>query len=297
VLTDVKTEPEGALVEIQPYLQPEANWERLGPSPISQARLPFAYLRWRISKPGYITREAAYLSTQTPPRGFVLEREGDAPKDMVRVPGGSYQYRNTRPLTLGGFWLGRYEVTNREFKEFVDRGGYRERRFWKQQFVRDGKALGWDEAMALLRDGTGRPGAAGWELGSYAEGQADYPVSGVSWFEALAYAEFRGLSLPTFFHWYRAAELGIVSEILLVSNFSGEGPAAVGRYQGVGPFGAYDQAGNVREWVWTSRGDRRYTLGGAWTDPTYLYSGPESAGRTGRGRTVDARRGLRTGAC
>jgi len=96
--------------------------------------------------------------------------------------------------------------------------------------------------------------------------------------EALAYAEFRGLSLPTFFHWYRAAELGIVSEILLLSNFSGEAPAPVGRYQGLGPFGAYDQAGNVREWVWTARGDRRYTLGGAWTDPTYLYSGPESAG-------------------
>ena len=278
VFADLKTEPEGALLEVKPYLQPEADWERLGSSPLSRVRLPFAYLRFRVSKPGYRTREAACLSVQVPPRGFVLEREDEAPARMVKVPGGPYQYRYTRPVKLGDFWLGQYEVTNREFKEFLDQGGYRERRYWKQPFVRDGKTLGWDEAMALLRDATGRPGPSAWELGSYVEGQADYPVSGVSWFEALAYAEFRGLSLPTFFHWYRAAELGIVSEILLLSNFSGEAPAPVGRYQGLGPFGAYDQAGNVREWVWTARGDRRYTLGGAWTDPTYLYSGPESAG-------------------
>jgi dienelactone hydrolase len=279
IFADVKTEPAGALVEVKPYLSPEAEWERLGPSPLTHVRLPIAYLRFRFSKPGFATREAAYFSPALAlSSGFALDREGEAPAGMVRVPGGSYQYRNTRPVKLGGFWLGQYEVRNREFKEFVDQGGYRERRFWKQPFVRDGKTLGWDEAMALLRDSTGRPGPAGWELGSYAEGQADYPVSGVSWFEALAYAEFRGLSLPTFFHWYRAAELGIVSEILLLSNFSGDAPAPVGRYQGLGPFGAYDQAGNVREWVWTARGDRRYTLGGAWTDPTYLYSGPESAG-------------------
>ena len=112
--------------------------------------------------------------------------------------------------------------------------------------------------MALLRDATGRPGPAGWELGSHPEGQEDYPVSGVSWYEAAAYAEFAGKSLPTFFHWYRAAELGIVSEILLLSNFGGEGPSPVGHHKGLGPFGTYDQAGNVREWV--DKRDRRAAL-------------------------------------
>ena len=194
---------------------------------------------------------------------------------MVRVPGGPFRYRNTKPVRLDDFWLDRYEVTNRQFKEFVDQGGYREPRFWKEPFVRDGRALAWDEAMALLRDATGRPGPAAWELGSHPEGQEDYPVSGVSWYEAAAYAEFAGKSLPTFFHWFRAAELGIVSEILLLSNFGGEGPSPVGHHKGLGPFGTYDQAGNVREWVTNATGERRYSLGGAWNDPSYLYSGPE----------------------
>jgi formylglycine-generating enzyme required for sulfatase activity/predicted Ser/Thr protein kinase len=271
----IRTHPPGAQVAIKPYLDPGAAWDEVGTSPLSEVRLPFAYLRWRLAKPGYDTIEAGSMPLLTP--GFVLSPQGSAPPGMVRVPGGPFRYRNTRTVELGEFWLDRYEVTNRQYKEFVDQGGYRQPRFWKAPFVRDGRTLGFDEAMARLRDGTGRPGPAGWELGSHPEGQEDHPVAGVSWYEAAAYAEFAGKSLPSFFHWYRAAELGIVSDILLLSNFGGQGPAPVGRYQGVGPFGSYDQAGNVREWAWNAAGERRYTLGGAWNDPTYLYYGPEAA--------------------
>ena len=289
VFTDVQTQPEGASVEIKPYLQPDVEWESLGQSPLQHARLPFAYLRVRVSKPGYQTFEGALMSPAIQRGLALLEAEGTAPAGTVRVPPGTFQYGAMAPVQLDGFWMDRFEVTNRQFKEFVDQGGYRERRFWKQPFVRDGRTLGWDDAMALLRDTTGRPGPAAWELGSYPAGQEDYPVTGVSWYEAAAYAEFAGKSLPTFYHWYRAAERGIVSEILLLSNFAGEGPAPVGRHQGIGPFGTYDQAGNVREWVWNARQDRRYTLGGAWGDPTYLYSGPESAGPWDRLPTVGFR--------
>ncbi len=41
-------------------------------------------------------------------------------------------------------------------------------------------------------------------------------------------------------------------------------------------FGTYDMAGNVREWVWNAASARRYTLGGAWSDPTYLFTGPDA---------------------
>jgi hypothetical protein len=60
----------------------------------------------------------------------------------------------------------------------------------------------------------------------------------VSWYEAAAYAEFAGKSLPTVYHWYHAAQLGIVSRILSLSNFSRQGPAQVGAYRGLGPFGS-----------------------------------------------------------
>ena len=51
--------------------------------------------------------------------------------------------------------------------------------------------------MAEFVDSTGRPGPATWQGGDYPEGQDDYPVSGVSWYEAAAYAEFAHKSLPT----------------------------------------------------------------------------------------------------
>jgi formylglycine-generating enzyme required for sulfatase activity len=105
----------------------------------------------------------------------------------------------------------------------------------------------WEEAVERFRDTTGRPGPATWKSGRYSDGQADFPVGGVSWYEAAAYAAFAGKSLPTIYHWYRAANLGRFADILTVSNFSGNGPAPVGSYGGLGPFGTFDMAGNVKE--------------------------------------------------
>jgi eukaryotic-like serine/threonine-protein kinase len=132
------------------------------------------------------------------------------------------------------------------------------------------------QAIALLVDKTDRPGPSGWELGSYATGQEEYPVGGVSWYEAAAYAEFVGKNLPTVYHWHRAASLSYYSDILQLSNFSGKGPVAVGSYPGLGPFGTYDMAGNVKEWCFNENGNRRYILGGASTDPVYLYQSPDA---------------------
>ena len=79
------------------------------------------------------------------------------------------------PLT--SYWIDRYEVTNRQFKQFVDQGGYQKQEYWKQAFVKDGQALSWEQAMALFRDTTGRPGPAGWLQSDYPPGQDDFPVS------------------------------------------------------------------------------------------------------------------------
>ena len=96
------------------------------------------------------------------------------------------------PAKLDDYFIDRYEVTNKEFKRFVDAGGYRDRRYWTEKFVDRGRVLSWEEAMTRFRDKTGRPGPSTWELGDYLEGQADYPVTGVSWYEAAAYAVFVG---------------------------------------------------------------------------------------------------------
>jgi eukaryotic-like serine/threonine-protein kinase len=97
-------------------------------------------------------------------------------------------------------------------------------------------------------------------------------VRGVSWFEAAAYAEFAGKSLPTIYHWTAAASQEGAASILPVSNFGGVGPAAVGTYQGMTWPGAYDMAGNVEEWIWNeAKPGSRYMMGGAWNDPIYTF--------------------------
>src|SRR5207237_5572909 len=132
-----------------------------------------------------------------------------------------------------------------EYKKFVEAGGYRERRFWKQPFVGSNRILSWEEAMVKFRDSTGRPGPANWDLGTYPEGAADLPVTGVSWFEAAAYAEFAGKQLPTVHHWRQAALFQpISSEIIQLSNFEGKRLAARGKFKGASFFGSFDMAGN-----------------------------------------------------
>jgi len=272
-----RSEPEGATVSAKPYSVPDGPWQKLGVTPMQGVELPRAYTRFRIEKPGYATVDLASspltLARRPPVR---LVPEGEAPAGMVLVPGGQFQFRRAPEVDLPDFWLDRYEVTNKEFQEFVAQGGYSRRELWKQPFVVQGKPIAFEEGIARFRDRTGRPGPATWELGTFPDGHPDHPVSGVSWYEAAAYAEFRGKTLPSLHHWYRAADLSRFSEILAYSNFGAEGPRPVGQQPSLSGFGSYDMAGNVREWVWNADGDRRYTLGGAWSDPTYLYTGPDA---------------------
>src|SRR5439155_2762028 len=121
-----------------------------------------------------------------------LSPEGSLPEGMVKVSAGAVATADGRAVQLPEFFVDTYEVTNRAFKGFVAGGGYRRREFWAEPFVKDGRSLPWNEAVSEFRDATGRPGPSTWELGAYPEGQDDFPVRGVSWFEAAAYAAFAG---------------------------------------------------------------------------------------------------------
>ena len=77
--------------------------------------------------------------------------------------------------------------------------------YWKHPFVDHGRAAvvgGRDEAFI---DRTGMPGPRSWSSQEFPPAQADHPVTGVSWYEAAAYAAFRGKDLPTVFQWEKAA--------------------------------------------------------------------------------------------
>jgi eukaryotic-like serine/threonine-protein kinase len=268
-----RTTPPGADAYFRDYTDVNGKWEYLGKTPLEKFRLPFAHYALKFTKDGY---EPFLATTEYNTVDVVLDPIGSLPPGMVHVPAGSVDVAGNPNVKLDDFLIDQFETSNREFKRFVDADGYRDPKYWKFPFIKDGRALTFGQAMALFVDKTDRPGPAVWELGSYPSGQEDYPASGVSWYEAAAYAEFVGKSVPTAYHWYRAADMGRYADILQLSNFSGKGPAPVGSYPGLGPFGTYDMAGNVKEWCFNSTGDRRYILGGASTDPPYLYHEPDA---------------------
>ncbi len=144
--------------------------------------------------------------------------------------------------------------------------------------MREGQTLDWTAAMALFRDGTGRPGPATWQAGTYPGGQEDWPVAAVSWYEAAAYAAFRGKHLPTIYHWTHAAKPELGYSITRSSHFGGAGTVRVGTAPGLGPYGTVDMGGNVKEWVWNEQTGtgKRYILGGAWNDPDYQFLNSDS---------------------
>jgi len=291
VPVSIETNVPGAEIRYTQYSAVEGEWQQLGHTPLNAVTIPRGLKRWRISKKGFRTVEAASSpDLDGPALKFILDKEESIPADMVRVPaarGSAFLFLtgldHLRAPALDDFLIDTYEVTNRQFAAFVTAGGYRKPEFWKHPFRKGGRVLSWQEAMAEFRDSTGQPGPATWELGSYLTGQEDLPVAGVSWYEATAYTEFTGKSLPSIYHWNRAAwtTAGFrdISPVVRLSNFIGQGPARVGKNPGMNPYGTYDLAGNVKEWCWNAadQGDsRRYILGGAWNEPVYMFNDPDA---------------------
>ena len=268
--------PSDAEVSVKGYEAIDREWIPLGRTPIRDARVPFGPLRVRIAKAGYDTIEAPLN-----PFGatYPLDRAGSTPEGMLRVAGTAVGLPGALP-DLRDFWMDRLEVTNRQFKRFVDAGGYRRQELWKHPFVENGRTLPWADAMTRFRDKTGRPAPSTWELGTYPQGGEDFPVTGVSCYEAAAYAEFTGKSLPTMIQWRAAAGLdGFAKnfgQILNLSNFGGSGPGPVGRHHGLAASGALDMAGNVKEWCWNESDGGRMILGGAWNEPGYMFDTVDS---------------------
>ncbi len=279
----VASEPAGATVFRQAYGAADDAWEELGRTPLVDVRIPYGLSRLRFELDGHrpLVRAlgGAHINwselAPTDPDGLLvgpetyrLDTEESLPPDKVRVPAWSLKVAG-QDVQLRDFLLGRYEVTNAEYKLFVDAGGYQRPDAWDPIVVK-GDTLPWFWAMALFVDRTGRPGPSTWEAGDYPPGQAEFPVSGVSWYEAVAYARFVGQELPTAHHWQQALANAMFPWLLPASNFSGEGPRRVTESRAMSHVGAFDLTGNVREWTSTAIGDERIILGGSWNDPYYI---------------------------
>lgn len=161
-----------------------------------------------------------------------------------------------------GYWIDVYEVTNEAFQAFVDDGGYTTEDYWSS----DGGEWLQDQDIERLPTDCEN------------DDQPTHPRACVTWFEAEAYAAWRGGFLPTEAQWEYAARgpesliypWGNVWEPERANVVDSTETSEVGTYpEGASWVGAHDMAGNVMEWVQDWLSDD-YTEAET-TDPT----GPE----------------------
>ena len=275
------SEPSGAIVS-RAALDDTTQWIRVGTTPTGRVRIPTNAWLYRYEKPGYrtVTIMGARLGgSYVPiPDPVALQKVTDADTSMVLIVGGNlsgtlYGLDASAEYALANFLIDRHEVTNRQYKAFVDAGGYTNASLWDSTIVRDGKPVPFVDAMKMFVDRAGRPGPSGWIGGAPPPGEDELPVGGVSWYEARAYARFVKKEIPTVVEWNAAAMPEAARWVVPHGRFETTSPVRGGSLGGVSPRGVYDMAGNVREWTMNAReAGSRYILGGGWSDPIYLFS-------------------------
>jgi formylglycine-generating enzyme required for sulfatase activity len=190
------------------------------------------------------------LLAMNPPAWVQREFASEQPQHEVRL--------------TAGYWIDKYEVTNQAFQAFIDAGGYTTQAYWSE--------AGWQWLSQQSPDSLSR---------SCMGEAADRPRRCVTWYEAEAYARWRGGRLPTEAEWEFAARgpqsliypWGNEFDSQLCNVVDSQGPVAVGSYPGGASWvGALDMAGNAMEWVqdWL---DVNYYKQDVSVDPTGPASG------------------------
>jgi sulfatase modifying factor 1 len=183
--------------------------------------------------------------------------DGDVVKDevpMVLIPAGEFQMGsndgkdNEKPIHtvyLNAFYIDVYEVTNEQYKKFMDVTEYKAPYYWNDPNYN----------------------------------APNHPVVGVSWNDAVAYCKYVGKRLPTEAMWEKAARGGLVGKRYPWgddithddANFEGTGgkdqwddtSSPVGSFA-PNSYGLYDMCGNA--WEWCSD----------WYDDNYYANSPKS---------------------
>ena len=160
------TEPAGAEIYFKDYGNVEGEWELAGRVPLKDVRVPQGQLRWKMVKTGFDSAEGSSAIGPS----ITIRPSGETPAGMVFVRGGPISVASA-VVRLPDFWMDRYEVTNQDFKRFLDAGGYHDAKYWKEPFLVKGVQRSFADTVAGFKDKTGRPGPAAWELGTFAEGR------------------------------------------------------------------------------------------------------------------------------
>lgn len=195
-------------------------------------------------------------------------------EDLVLLPRGSFLVGSNREgdnnpqrvFELSSFvFIDKYLVTNEQFKQFIDDGGYANTALWPEEVV---------PYLSLFVDATGSPGPASWSKGGFDPSLAKHPVTGLSWYEAAAYAKWVGKRLPAPDEWEVAAGAPRTDDAAESGDYPfgarEDGPAdGVSEPREVGTtewdrsvLGVRDLGSNVAEWT-AQREENRAVVKGA----------------------------------
>lgn len=172
----------------------------------------------------------------------IVARDG---AEMMLIPPGEFHMVGNTPverlstnLYVDAFYMDKHEVTNAQYKKFLDASPR-----WRKHSILDkyhnGSYLDY------------------WNGNNYPIGKDRHPVTHVSWYAAMAYAQWAGKRLPTEAEWDKAGRGGLTDMYYPwgdaidanKANYDGnfDGPTPVGNYSANG-YGLYDMSGNVWEW-------------------------------------------------
>jgi iron(II)-dependent oxidoreductase len=223
--------------------------------------------------PSQKTRPATFVEDAVhAPRSSEIDA---AAEEMLTVPSGAFElgasgrafaYDNERPaheVFVSEFRIDRLPTTNAEYAAFVAEGGYERREFWSEEGWTWREREGWSHPLYWTR------GAADgvWMEQTMFETRPlapRHPVTGVSWYEAEAYARFRGKRLPTEAEWERASAWDDASKTRRRYAWGDSAPDGArcnfdSLFWGTTPVGSFpasasaagclDASGNVWEWT------------------------------------------------
>ena len=196
-----------------------------------------------VEKDTEIQRLTSRVRVLEPPTSGSGELAG-----MVLIPAGNFRmgsndaaaHTDEKPVHtvyVNSFYIDKYEVTNEEYKRFIDANPW-----WRK-----------DRILGKYHDGDY---LKHWTGNRYPYGKGNHPVTWVSWYAAMAYAQWKGKRLPTEAECEKAARGGLVNNYLsggLVNSQTANynrnvgSTTRVGNYQ-ANSYGLYDMVGNVSEW-------------------------------------------------
>ena len=200
------------------------------------------------------TLETELISTAESLSPEPMSSNTSAHDEMALISAGEFQMgsndtdteaheRPVHTVYIDAFYMDKYPVTNAQYKKFVDANP----QWSKPQWFKNRISRKYHDGDYLRH----------WTEDDYPDGKADYPVNWVSWYAAMAYAQWAGKRLPTEAEWEKAARGGLTNQKYpwghsidaSKANFGknvGE-TTSVGKYPANG-YGLYDMVGNLFEW-------------------------------------------------